>query len=524
MTISLDQEFETPAVEQSGDITRRRLLKAGLALTALNTSLSNGETIDKNTDQPPVDDFTWMSGVQLAGMIANKQVSPVEVTEHFLQRIASIDPLIHAYITVDAEGALAQAKKAERAVMRGEPLGPMHGLPISIKDLVMTRDIRTTYGSLVYKDHFPEYDEIQVERLRAAGAIFLGKTNTSEFGKFSRTRTLVAGETLNPWQIGRISGASSGGSGAAVAAGISTLAIASDGGGSTRIPCCFNGVFGLQPSAGRIPMRIPKKVVMSSTGPATLHVEDAALIMSVIGGPDPRDPSAIEVANPDFLTTLNGGIKGKKIAWTPDFGRIPVIDKRVVEKIEKAVNQFTLAGATVDLPRLAMPENTWEVFWALNASATGDKLAKMSSDDFDLLSPPLKSLFEKIQSFPPMTEEREMAALVERAKLQNWVDSVFAEYDLICSPVTNMIAPKIPDGWEQPYSHPLFAEQISTPFTHIANVLGLPAASIPCGFVDGMPVGMQVIARRFNDVSVLQAAEVFSQLKPWMHQHPRLAV
>lgn len=502
-------------------ISRRTALKASIAAAAAG-AVPTAAMAGMFKSSVPVTDVTWMPAVQLAKLVARKKISPVEITQHFLARIDALEPKIHAYITVDTEGALAQAKQAEQQVMRGERLGPMHGLPISIKDLVMTRGLRTTYGSRLYENHIPTRDEIQVERLRAAGAIILGKTNTAEFGRYSRTRTYVGGETLNPWDTERISGASSGGSAAAVAAGISTLSIASDGGGSTRIPACFNGVFGFQPSAGRIPMRIPKKTVMSSTGPATLHVEDAALIMSVIGGPDARDPSAIARPNPDFSGLLNKGVKKARIAWTPNFGRIPTVDSRVEFAISKAVKLFSDAGADVDMPEIYLPENSWEVFWMLNASATGDSLSSMTPAQFEQLTPPLKKLFDRINASPPLTPENEMAALEQRAGLKRWADSIFETYDFICSPTINMVAPKIPDDWQQPYEHPLFATQISTPFTHIANVLGLPAASVPCGFVDGMPIGLQIISRRFNDVQVLQAAKTFARLQPWMDQHPAM--
>jgi len=501
-------------------MSRRRALKAG----AIAAAFTVGAQGARAKPSPALDnsELAWMSGVNLAALIASKHISPVEVTQYFLSRIEALEPQINAYITVDAEGAMSQAREFEKMLMRGDTLGPMHGLPISIKDLVMTRGLRTTYGSLIYQDNIPERDEIQIERLRAAGAIILGKTNTPEFGKFPRTRSLVGGETSNPWDPTRISGASSGGSAAAVAAGISNLAIASDGGGSTRIPCCFNGVFGLQPSAGRVPMRKPKRLVMSSTGPATMYVEDAVLVMSVIGGPDARDPSAIESPKPNFLVGLGEGVKNSRIAWTPDFGRIPIVDPRVVNKIEAAVQLFSLAGAKVDAPKIHLPDNTWEVFWALNASAAGDQLSGFTTEQLDLLTPPLKSLLAQISQIPPMIPELQMSALEKRAELQRWADLVFAKYDFICSPVTNMIAPLIPDGWQQPYEHPLFAQQISTPFTHIANILGLPAASVPCGFVDGMPIGLQIISRRFADVKVLQAAKVFSELQPWMNAHPKL--
>lgn len=506
----------------SPPVSRRNFLKAsaGLAATALTpaASLSLAKVMESD------DELAWKSGLELRQLMLSKKLSPVELTQHMLKRISELDPLIHSYVTIDETGAMAQAKKLEQALMQKKQTGLLFGLPISIKDLVMTKNLRTTYGSAIYKNNIPKWDEIQVERARQAGAIILGKVNTSEFGMFSRTKNLVAGETLNPWNTAHISGASSGGSGAAVAMGISGLSIASDGGGSTRLPSCFNGVFGFQPSAGRIPMRIPRKTPMSSTGPCTRYVEDAALMMSVLGGPDPRDPSAIEHSNPNYLEVLNRGVKGMKMAWTPDFGRIPTIDQRVTDSIQQAAFRFKDAGAAVETIETFMPETSWEVFYTLNGAERGTMLANLSPEQFDLLSPALKTLFQRLQKSPQIfTKDMEINALEHRAELYHWSETLFSKYDVICCPTTNMTAPKIPDGWQQPYEHPLFEHQISTPFTHIANVLGLPAASVPCGFVDGLPIGLQIIGRRLEDAKVLRVAQSFAEIQPWMDNKPKLA-
>lgn len=476
-----------------------------------------------------MNDITWMPGWQLVANIAAKKLSPVDVVEHFLQRIDRLDPVINAYITVDYQGARAQAKAAEQAVLRGDTLGPLHGLPISIKDLYQTKGLRTTQGSKIYEHYIPTRDEILVERLRKAGAIILGKNQTPEFATFPRTKTTLAGECRNPWDTAHITGASSGGAAAAVAAGMSCFAIASDGGGSTRIPACYNGVFGFQPSAGRIPSLLPKSVHMASAGPTSLHVRDSAMLIQAMSGFDPRDPSAIEMASPNFVGELDRGINGAKIAWSPDLGIVPNIQPEVIAKVEAAVAQFTLAGAHVDKPSLQLPDDkAWQVFITLNETSykRGSRLLAFTEQQAALLTPPTQAMLDLVKASPAVTAEAEMQALALRAQVQQWADThIFSRYDFLCTPTLGITAPQIPqEPWQQPYSNPFYAQRISTCFTYLANILGLPAASVPCGFINGLPVGLQIIGKRFDDVKVMQAAEAFSKIQPWMHTHPALAL
>lgn len=502
-------------------ITRRTVLAAGLAATAASAMPSAVGKVLPGENAP---DITWMPGWELRDKIVSRELSPTEVAQHFLQRIARLDPEYHAYITVDPESVMVQARAAEQAVMKGGPLGPLHGIPISVKDLFMTRGLRTTQGSMAFGDVVPQWDEIQVERLRDAGAIILGKTQTSEFATFPRTKTVLAGEALNPWNTGHISGASSGGSGVAVAAGMSCFSIGSDGGGSTRIPACFNGVFGFQPSAGRIPMRIPHSVPMSSTGPMTLYVRDAATILQVIAGADSRDPSAIEQPAPDFLGSLDQGVKGFRIAWSPDFGLIPVIDPRVISQVERSAGALAGAGAIIEAPSLTLPdEQAWNVFLTINETSyhRRGRLLELTAVQQAQLTPPTQAMLEMVKQAPPVTMEDEMKALEDRRSVQQWIDGVFTSHDLICTPTVGITAPPIPEcEWDQPYTEPFYASRISTPYTYIANILGLPAASVPCGFVDGLPVGLQIIGPRFADVNVMRAAQAMSRLQPWMDVHP----
>jgi len=507
---------------EKSHFTRRGLIKSGAAAAALSvTPLPQAMSAMKSALPS---NLTWVPGCELVNLIADKQLSPVELTKHFLHRIEKHDRVTNAFVTVDHEGAMKQAKAAEAAVMRGAALGPLHGLPISIKDLVETKGLRTTFGSSIYKDFIPSRDEVLVARLRAAGAIILGKTNTPEFGKFPRTKTYVGAETFNPWDTSRISGASSGGSGAAIAAGLSCYDVGSDGGGSTRIPACFNGVFGMQPSAGRIPSRIPRSVTTSSRGPVTIHVRDAAIFLQVMSGYHPLDPSSIEQPAPNFAAEVSAGIEGFKIAWTPDFGVIPIIDKRVIHQIAKSAAKLTDAGAIVDAPQITLPDKkAWQVFLTVNQTSNrvGESLLKFTPEEQAQLTPPLAAMLKQVKQAPRITKAMEIAMLEDRAFLQHWLDVVFAKYDLICTPTTGIIAPKVPqEAWAQPYTDSFYASHISTCYTYIANVLGLPAASVPCGFVDGMPVGLQIIGRRFDDVKVMRAAQAFATIQPWMDKHP----
>ena len=505
-------------------LSRRKFIKSG-SVAALTTQIPNlmAATLKQNNSS----ELAWTPAWKLRDLIADKSISPVELTHYFLERIARLDPLVNSYVTVDAEGAIAQAKIAEDQVMRGKPLGPLHGLPISIKDLIETKGLRTTHGSQIFRNYIPEKDEIQVERLRAAGAIILGKTNTPEFGKFPRTKNSVAGETFNPWNLNRISGASSGGSGAAVAAGLTAMDVGSDGGGSTRIPSCYNGVFGLQPSAGRVPMRLPVSINSSSSGPVTRNVKDAATLIQVMSGYHPMDPSSIEQAAPDFLGELNKGVAGYKIAWSRDFGVIPILDSRVVTAIEKSASKFEVAGAKVDAPNIKFPDEiAWRVFMEIAqiSNRVGEKLMAYTDAEKASLTPPLKNILSQLGG-NKITNEQQVEFLENRTHVLRWVEAIFAKYDLFCTPTVGIIAPEVPAGeWSQPYTDPYYASHISTCYTYIANILGLPAASVPCGFIDGMPIGMQIIGPRFSDVKVMRAAQAFSEIQPWMDHHPAISL
>ena len=281
-------------------------------------------------------ELAFAPACRLGEMIASRDVSPVELVDLFLGRIERINPKLSAYLTVTDEYARAEAKNAERAVSRGESLGSLHGVPIAIKDLEYTKGIRTTMGSLVHKDFVPEEDSIEVERLRAAGAIILGKTNASEFGMLGETKNRLGDHCRNPWKTGRTTGVSSGGSAAAIASGLAPLSTGSDSAGSITSPAGFCGVYGIKPTLGRIPRwPLGGPYLFVHHGPLTWTVKDAALMLQVIAGHDRRDPMAIRGGPPNYSAALEEPLGEMKVAWSPDQG-FAEVDTDVVDHIPRS--------------------------------------------------------------------------------------------------------------------------------------------------------------------------------------------
>src|SRR6266540_2184603 len=296
------------------------------------------------------DNLCWMPAADMAAAIRKKTLSPVEVVRALLARIERVNPALNAFVTLTAEQAMRDARAAERAVMkRGARLGPLHGVPFSTKDLVATKGIRTTFGTRLYADNVPTEDAPLVARLKAAGAIQLGKTNTPMLGWIGATHNLLFGPTRNPWNLDRTPGGSSGGASAAVAAGLGPLAIGTDGGGSIRIPAACTGIFGLKPSFGRIPV-YPFSAAwsLSHVGPMTRTVKDAALMLMVSAGPDERDPSSLPLQPVDYVAVLRKGVKGLRIAWSADLGYEEAVDPEVRTVCEQAARRFREAGCRIE--------------------------------------------------------------------------------------------------------------------------------------------------------------------------------
>ena len=309
-------------------------------------------------------DLTEFTASELAGLIRERQVSPVEVTSHFLERIAKYDNELRAFITTVPEQAMAEAHRAEAAVIAGDELGPLHGVPFGIKDLNATKGIRTTYGSLLFGDNVPQNDDIVSERIRASGAIIVGKTNTPDFGWKGTTESTIAGPCVNPWDTMRTSGGSSGGSGAALAARLVPLCNGGDAGGSIRIPASFCGVYGIKPGAGRVPSDYTAGTSwggLSQNGPMSTNVRDSALLLSILAGPDPRDPRSLGQPEQDYLAAIEApSVEGLRIAWGGAMDDQPV-DPQVLALAQSGAEAFAEMGASVeaDMPAVTTDDAIW---------------------------------------------------------------------------------------------------------------------------------------------------------------------
>ena len=457
----------------------------------------------------------------MAGAIKARKLSPVEVTDAVLKRIEELNPRVNAYCTLAAESARKQAIKAESALIKGEKLGPLHGVPVSIKDLVFTKDIRTTGGSKIYENFVPQQDAVVVERLKTAGAVIIGKTNASEFGWVSITDNPLFGATRNPWNQEFTPGGSSGGAAAAVALSMGPLAIGSDGGGSIRIPSSFCGIFGFKPSFGRVPQYpgFPGWETLSHTGPITRTVRDSALAMEVIAGRDDRDPLSLPDIGMRYLPFLDRGLKGLRVAWSKDLGYVAV-DPQVLKITEKAVKVFATLGAAVEEanPEVVNPEKAF-------TTIVGTRIATVLQDKMEEwrehISPGLVRFIE-LNKDKSATEY--VNACLGLLAYRSGIAPFFEEYDLLLTPT--VAVPPFELGKFGPRE--IAGSKVSPiswmAFTFPFNITGQPAASVPCGWTDdGLPVGLQIVGRRFDDAAVLRAAAAFERVSPWTDRQPLMA-
>ncbi|MBI2370261.1 MAG: amidase [Deltaproteobacteria bacterium] len=465
------------------------------------------------------DELCYMSATELAQAIRARRVSPVEVTSAILARIEQVNPRVNAYCTVVAEAALVEARKAESAVMRGEGDSPLLGVPISFKDLTPTAGIRTTFGSKIFEDHVPQEDAIVVERVRRAGAVILGKTNTPEFGCKGVTDNRIFGHTRNPWNLDRVAGGSSGGAAAALAAGLGPLAEGSDLAGSIRIPASCCGVVGLKPSLGRVP-RYPTLngwTSLSVHGPMARSVRDVVLLLSVMSGPDDRDPQSLPATGEDFARAAEGGVRGLRVAWSPDLG-YAAVDQEVRQITEAAAKSFANLGCVVEeaYPGFEDPEALFlDLTAPYRAAGCGDYLPEWK----DQMDPILVNRLLRAEGSSAVAYEK---ATHRRTALWQIVRRFFEQWDLLLTPT--VAVPPFAIGISFPSE--IAGRRVQSPiawipFTFPFNMTGQPAISVPCGWTaEGLPIGLQIVGRRFADATVLRAAAAFEAACPWAHRRP----
>jgi aspartyl-tRNA(Asn)/glutamyl-tRNA(Gln) amidotransferase subunit A len=464
------------------------------------------------------DEMLWRSALDLAAAIRAKQVSPVEIAEAILARIEALNPRLNAFCLVTRDIALRDAREAEIAVVKGEPIGALHGVPLSLKDVIFTRGLRTTGGSRLFGDAVPEEDAIAAGRLRAAGAVLLGKTNTSEFGHKAVTDNPLFGVTRNPWNLEMTPGGSSGGAAAAVASGLGPIALGTDGGGSLRIPAAFCGVYGFKPAWGRVPQHpsFPGWEHLGVTGPITRTVRDAALALDVIAGADDRDRHSLPREAGSYVSACDDEIKGLHVAWTPDLG-YATVDPAVQTLCENAAAEFESLGCHVEVVNPGW-EDCEEIFRTIVAAQFyahwSDQLPAQESE----LDP---TLVKFIRSGGAIST-RDYVLAMERARAY-WheAQTFLARFDLLLTPTT-AVAP-FPVGRSGPRE--IAGQAVSVlgwmPFTFPFNLTGQPAASVPAGVTDeGLPVGLQIIGRRNADRTVLAASAAYEAACPWSERRP----
>lgn len=467
------------------------------------------------------DELAFTPAWRLSELIRQRELSSIELTRHLLERIQRHNPKLNAFLTVSADEAVAASERAQDKLMRGEDLGALHGIPLSIKDLVATQGIRTTRGSRIFQDDVPEQDDILVERIRAAGAIILGKTNTPEFGHRGTTENLLGDACRNPWNLELTAGGSSGGAAAALAAGLGPLATGSDGGGSIRIPAAFCGVFGIKPTQGRVPRLYPTPGgwgMFSQNGPMGRDVRDVAVLLQVMSGPDPRDPSSIREDAPDFLRSLTGDIRGLRIAWSPDYGYAAVAPD-VREVAEQAAKSFEDLGAHVEDAAPSIDGS--RIRDLFRTVFIGDYVANyghLLETHREELTPLLREWMEEAREW---RADRVLKALRELEWHRYRMAQFFDTYDLLLSPTLAVDAFPIeswPDTIDGQSVDPYWG---FTPFTCPVNMSWGTAASVPCGFSrNGLPIGLHIVGDQGHEELVLRACVAFEAAHPWANQIP----
>jgi aspartyl-tRNA(Asn)/glutamyl-tRNA(Gln) amidotransferase subunit A len=464
------------------------------------------------------DDLAWRSALEIAALIRDKQLSPVELTTALLSRIESLNPQLNALCLVTADTAQAAAREAEIAVMKREPLGALHGVPVTLKDVLYTRGLRTTGGSRLFAELVPEEDNVAVGRLKAAGAVILGKTNTSEFGHKALTDNPLFGVTRNPWNPALTPGGSSGGAAAAVASGLGPVGIGTDGGGSVRIPAAFCGLVGFKPSFGRVPQApgFPGWDHLGHTGPLTRTVRDAAAVLDVIGGSDDRDRTSLPREAGTYLDGCDLDVRGLHVAWTADLG-YAAVEERVLDICGNAAAEFEGLGCHVEVvnPGWESPEDVFATIVAAQFyAAWGDELPAREGE----LDP---SLVRFLRRGGAVTTRDYLSAMARANAYWQEVHTFLARFDLLLTPTTAVAPFALGAGVPREIAGQEVSRLGWMPFTYPFNLTGQPAISVPAGWTeDGLPVGLQIVGRRHADRTVLAAAAAFEVACPWRDRRP----
>ena len=460
-------------------------------------------------------EIPFLSTAELSELIRQKKVSPVEVTESYLERIDDLGFKFNSYITVCRKEALQAAQEAEQAITRGDYLGPMHGIPVAVKDQIWTKGIRTTIGSRLMADFFPEEDATAVANLKKAGAILLGKTNLTEFAIGGSQRY---GPNRNPWDLDRFTGGSSSGSGAATAAFLCATSLGEDTGGSIRRPAAWCGLAGLRPSWGRVSRYggMPGSWSLDQVGPISRTVEDAAITLGAIAGYDPKDPYSWDVPVPDYRGALSGNIEGMRVGAITELIHSEIVDTEVRDAVIKAGSVLGELGATVEEVSLPLTIHGGTLSGALiNVESAmtyrdwvRDRLHEFGhSNQIGLLTGSIipAQAYYKVQKLRELVRRQVLEAL-ER-------------YDVLILPTSKSCAPMLED--DTVITSKEMAASLPPVMTRPFNLANAPAISINCGFnSQGLPIGLQIGGRPFDEETVLKVAHAYEQNTPWHTMRP----
>jgi aspartyl-tRNA(Asn)/glutamyl-tRNA(Gln) amidotransferase subunit A len=502
----------------SDELSRRSFLKASLAGAAVSLAKvpAAAETDQKDPRTNPVsggpsDDLTRMSLREVADLIRKKKISPVELTTACLARIDRFNPALNAFITITAESALQQAREAEAEVNRGKWRGPLHGVPIALKDLFDTAGVKTTAASGVFKDRIPTEDAEVVRRLKAAGAVLLGKTNMQEFAFGGSSIVSYFGAVHNPWELSHIAGGSSGGSAAALAAELCYGALGTDTAGSVRLPAAHCGIVGLKPTYGLVSTRgvIPLSWSLDHVGPMARSAADAALLLQAIAGYDPQDITSEEMKVPDYEAALRAKVSSIRIGVPREFF-FADLDPDIEAAMKQAL--LELGKLTAGIQEMAMPANTMEtlrdVVRAAEAFAYHQEFVAKTPELYQPLT------LRRIRLGAEVTTPAYIQARRDLAQIRRTAGKSFASVDALVTPTLPIPPPEISDPKADDI---LPAVRNTSPF----NVNGLPSISVPCGFTStGLPIGMQIIGPPGGDAVVLQLAHVYEQATDWHKRRP----
>jgi len=477
---------------------------------------------------------------EASDLINKKEISPVELTQSILDRIQDKDEKLNTYITVLSEKALESAKKAEEEISRGNYLGPLHGIPLGLKDIFITKNITTTCGSKMLENFIPPYDATVTQKLLDSGAVILGKNNMDEFAMGSSTETSYFGPTANPWDLQRVPGGSSGGSASATAASLCLGSVGTDTGGSIRQPAALCGVVGMKPTYGRVSRfgMIAFASSLDQAGPITKTVEDTALILNAISGPDPKDSTCVNIPVPDYTLRLKDDIKGLKIGIPKEYF-VDGMDKEVEDASRKAISAMEGLGA--EIIEISLPHTEYAVltYYIIAPSEASSNLARYDGVKYGYRTEGAESLRDmyfktRAEGFGDEVKRRIMLGTYAlssgyydayylkaqrvRTLIKNDFEEAFKIVDAIVAPTTPEVAFKIGEKTQDPIKM-----YLSDVLTIPCNIAGLPGISVPCGFsTDGLPIGIQVLGKPFDEETVLHVAYAYEQHTDWREKTPAL--